>query len=403
MAYVMTSSWAGWKDTATLPLQANDVNLASFARPLSIERWRPVYGKYTATALDAGKPIKIKLSYANTHTTEDPNSGYMFIGYAYLGDTMPNEWPEKRQNVLVNGGFDDLSAFEAGYPALVQSIRSSDNWGAWFVAGVPAPTGWPYEVPSSYSLANKGGLWASGMYGSPLPTPGMSDVSIYTSKTLTLGQVVGPLAAGTTYYLDTACGINSGRYTLPLSDGNGVNWPGITPKIFIELWRIPAGVTDGTVIYNAIFAGNPSYVKVAEANAPVTGNIGGGNSDRNTPSSKWQLIGTSYTATSSDANMYVRVRGTIVVTTADPQFAFSDVYLSTAKRQVPGGAVTFNLSSGMQFDMLGPYDAYHNSLTSSYAADADGSGLVNFVDLAIMADDWLKSSLFTDATGATDN
>ena len=399
MAYVMTSSWAGWKDTATLTLEANGATLASFARPLSIERWRPVYGKYTAVPADAGKPIKIKLSYANTHTVEDSNSGYMFIGYAYLSDTMPPYWPEARANVLGNGGFDDLSAFEAGYPALVQSIRSSDNWGGSFVNGIPAPTSWLYEVPADYNLANKGGIWASGMYGSPLPTPGMTDVSMYTSNTLVLGQVVGPLANGTTYYLDTACGINSSQYILPLADGNGVNWPSPAPVLHIELWRIPAGVTSGSVIAAAIAGGNPSYVKVADANTSATGDIAGASTDRGTPSSKWQLIGKSYTATSLDTNMYVRVRGTGGAANL-PEFAFSDVYLSPTRRIVPGGAITFNISSGMQSVTEGAYDCYHAGVMglAAISADLDGNCTVNFLDFAIMAENWLKSS-FTDATG----
>ena len=41
----------------------------------------------------------------------------MLIGYAYLGTTIPAEWPEGRANLLTNGGFEDLSALDAAYPA----------------------------------------------------------------------------------------------------------------------------------------------------------------------------------------------------------------------------------------------------------------------------------------------
>jgi hypothetical protein len=98
--------------------------------------------------------------------------------------------------------------------------------------------------------------------------------------------------------------------------------------------------------------------------------------------------------------MYVRIRGSGGKSTT-PEYAFSDVYLSTEKRKVPGGSITFDLSSGLQYDVLGPYNAYHASLMGLYPADASGDGIVNFVDLAIMANNWLMSS-FTDSTGATD-
>ncbi len=395
MAYVMTSSWQGWKDTATMTLQANDVNLASFSRVLSIERWRPVYGTYTATSSDAGKPITLSFSYANTHTVEDPNPGYLFIGYAYVGDTMPPEWPEKRQNLLVNGGFEDLTEVNAISPALYHSLTAADNYGGWFTSSIhPTTPGWVYEVPAGYDFGNKGGLWGHGFYGSPLPTSGMHDIGIYTDNSLILGQVVGALANGTTYYLDSACAVSDANYL------NDVNWPNPAPRLRVELWRIPVGVTDGTVIYNAIAGGNPSYVKVAEANVAATGDMLGANATRGTVASKWQIIGTSYTATADDTAMYVRIRGS-GGTSPKPSFAFSDVYLSTAKRLVPGGAVTFDLSSGLQSEVLGPYNYYHATVMNLYAADTDGNGIVNLFDLVRIAQKWLQSS-FTDATGATD-
>jgi hypothetical protein len=205
------------------------------------------------------------------------------------------------------------------------------------------------------------------------------------------------LTEDTTYYLDAACGLSSGTYLLSTTDGNGVNWPNPAPKIRVELWRIPAGVTDGTVIYNAISGGNPNYVKVAEANVPATGDILGSNSGRNTPSSNWQVIGTSYTATSSDTSMYVRIRGTGGASYR-PEYAFSDVYLSTEKRKVPGGSQSANISSDVQYDVLGPYNTYHASLMDLYVADISGNGIVNFEDFSIMADEWLKLP-FTDITG----
>jgi len=389
MAYVMGShpvnSWYSWKDTATMTIAVNGVDVATFTRKLSRNIWRPIYGTYTATSADAGKSITIRLSYANTHTAESANPGYMYVGYAYLGQTIPSEWPEKRSNLLANGGFENLSVLDTYAPDIANSIRNSDNWGAWFVNGVPAPTGWVYEVPAGYTLANKGGIWASGMYGTPLPSPGMTDVAIYTSNTLILGQVIGSLSAGTTYYLDMACGINSSQYT------NTVTWPTPAPVFHIELWRIPAGISDGTVIYNAIAAANPGYVKVAEAAVGATGNVAGASTTLKTPASEWQLIGTTYTATSADTNMYIRIRGTGGAA-ANPEYAFSDVYLSTEKRLVPGGTYTFNLSEGIPYDILGPYNCFHSKLMGlSSEADIDDNCIVNLGDFALLAENWLEN------------
>jgi hypothetical protein len=387
MGYVMTNTWNGWKDVATMTIAVNGVDKAVFTRVLSRNKWRPIYGTYTAVPADAGKPITIKFSYTDLNF----DAGNMLLGYAYLGTTMPPEWPEKRQNLLTNGGFEDLSEVNALSPTLYHYLTVADNYGGWFTSSIhPTTPAWVYEVPSGFDFNNQGGLWGSGYYGSPLPTSGMHDITVYVDNNLILGQVVGSLTNGTKYYLDAACGILSTSY-------GSSNWPNPAPRFHVELWRIPAGVTNGTDIYNAIAGGNINYVKVAEANEAATGNVLGPNGIR---ASKWMIIGTSYTATSSDTNMYVRIRGS-GGTSTNPEYAFSDVYLSTEKRKVPGGSITFDLSSGLQYDVLGPYDTYHAGLMGVYAADADGSGLVNFVDFAIMAQDWLKSS-FTDSTGATD-
>jgi hypothetical protein len=390
MVYVLgthpTDSWRSWKDTATMTIAVNGADVATFTRKLSRNIWRPLYGTYTATSADAGKPITIRLSYANTHTAETTAPGYMFVGYAYLGTTIPVEWPEERPNLLTNGAFEDLSALEAVAPSVAQSIRNGDNWGAWFVDGSPAPTGWVYEVPAGYSLANKGGIWASGIYATPLPSPGLSDVDIYTSNTLVLGQVIGSLAAGTTYYLDMACGVNTSLYR------TNTNWPNPAPVFHIELWRIPAGVTDGTTIYNAIASSNPNYIKVAEAAVSSTGNIDGAQANFGTPASKWQLIGATYTSQAADSTMYVRIRGPGGAA-SNPEFAFCDVYLSTEKRLVPGGSYSFNISAGMPYDVFGPYNCFHGTLMGVGApeTDLDGNCLVNLKDLAMMAENWLEN------------
>ncbi len=401
MAYVMTrgyllgfDDWRGWKDFVTLTLEIDGVDVASFERVMSRERWRPLYGTYTATATDAGKPIKVKISYANSHTAEIEDAGYAYIGYVYLADMAPADWPDGRDNMLSNGGFDEID-WLIGTPLepVYNSIHNSDNWGAWLVSGVPAPINWLYEVPSGYDLANKGGMWASGMYGTPLPSPGMEDVCFYTSNTLVLGQVIGALNNGTTYYMDMACGVNS-------SDYSSTAWPDPAPSFHIELWRIPAGVTDGTVIYDGISSSAAGYTKIAETYTDATGNISGG-SGAGVVAAKWQLVGTSYTATAADTNVYLRVYGANGAAT-NPEFAFSDVYLSTAKRLVPGGDYSFEIQSGMQYDAYGPLNCYHGELmgTSAPATDINGDCRVDLYDYAYLANSWLDD-WFNNITGTT--
>lgn len=388
MGYVMTNTWYGWKDPATMSIAVDGVNKASFVRRLSRNKWRAVYGTYTAVPADAGKPIKISFEYEDI----DPNGTYagnLLVGYAYLGTTVPNEWPEKRQNVLVNGGFEDLSVIQSQASELYTSLTTSDNSGSMFlVSSIPSTPGWVYEVPSGYDFYNKGGLYARGRQAPPLPTPGLNDVAFFVDNDLILGQVVGSLASGTTYYLDAACGVSTYDYS---------TWPSPAPQLRVELWRIPAGVTSGTVIHDAIAAGNPSYIKVAEANVPSTGSVDTAYSN---PASKWHIIGTSYVAVSLDTNMYVRIRGTGGYSST-PEYAFSDVYLSTQKRAVPGGAITYNLSSGLQYDVLGPYNCYHAGLMGLEApvADIDGNCMVNLVDYAYLAENWVKD-WFNNITGS---
>jgi hypothetical protein len=155
------------------------------------------------------------------------------------------------------------------------------------------------------------------------------------------------------------------------------------------LWRIPSDVSDGNTIHTGIETSAPGYVMIAEAYADATGNISGGTF----PAAKWQLIGTEYTATSADTNVYVRVYGTGGAATM-PEFAFSDVYLSTQKRLVPGGDITFDIDTAMEYDTLGPYTCYHGTVMGleTPVADIDGNCIVNFTDIAILALDWLKPS-----------
>ncbi|HAL44531.1 MAG: hypothetical protein A2Y12_07365 [Planctomycetes bacterium GWF2_42_9] len=395
MGYVMTNTWYGWKDEATMNISIDGVTKTSVKRVLSRNKWRPIYGTYTATAADAGKTLTISFSYSDIDANSvTVSQGNMLVGYAYLGTTIPAEWPEKRTNKLTNGGFEDLSVIQVLSEDLYRHLTAADNYGDVFTASIhPNTPNWVYEVPSGFSYENTGGLWGTGYYGSPLPTPGMHDVVMYMNNDLKVGQVVGPLTSGATYYLDSACGVFVDGY------GSAGNWPSPAPILHIELWRIPAGVSDGTVIYNAIASSNPNYVKVAEAAVSSTGNIKG---SVGYYASKWQIIGTSYTATSLDTNMYVRIYGSGGYYST-PEYAFSDVYLSTQKRDVPGGATTFDLSSGLQYNVIGPYDCYHAGVmgvATMLNEDLNGDCIVNMADYATIAENWVKD-WYTNITGTT--
>jgi hypothetical protein len=236
-------------------------------------------------------------------------------------------------------------------------------------------------------MDKQGGIWSSAYYGAPIPSPGLNDIVVYGSGTMVYGQIVGALTAGTTYNYDMACGVLIEPNTW---GAKSVTWPNPAPTLHIELWRIPAGVTDPNVIHTGITTSQSGYVKIANADVVSTGDI---KSTR-----KWQVIGTSYTATSSDTNVYVRIYGTNPVTTGTsyPSFVFSDVYLSTQKRNVasstPGNSLVLNVSSGTQYNALGAYNCYQASLMgfTTPSIDLNCDCVMNFYDFAIMADEWLK-------------
>ena len=393
MAHKYTSDndlgeWYSWKDTATMEIAVDGVVKATASRRLSRSIWRALYTTYTAVPADAGKLISIRFSYANSNinVSGDP-SGAMNIGYAYLGTTMPTEYPEKRTNLLVNGGFEDLSIIQTAIPSLYTSLTTSDNSGAWLVSGAPALLpNWIYEVSAGYDLNNQGGVFSSAYYGSPIPSPGLNDVAVYGSGTFVLGQIVGALTSGTTYYLDTACGLlvdpllwGGATYTLPSP----------APKLNIELWRIPAGVTNPNTIHTGVITPLTGYVKIAEAHVDSTGDI-------KKTADTWQIVGTSYTATSADTNVYVRIYGTNPVTYKYPSFVFSDVYLSTQKRLVtgstPGNSLGVKVSSGVQYEALGAYNCYQASLMgfTAPANDINGDCRVDLNDFSILAEQWLE-------------
>jgi hypothetical protein len=295
----------------------------------------------------------------------------------------PDDWPEGRQNELTNGGFEDIDWMEGtDLDSVYQALYYSDNWGAWFVDGVPEPPGWLYEVPSGFSLADEGGLWCAGYHGSPIPTPGMNDVVIHASDDLILGQIIGGLSSGQMYYLDMACAVKSGEY------GDTATWPGTAPQLHLELWQIPVSATDGDTIHTGITTSAAGYNKIKDITVSATGNLYGGGS---APKTRWQLIGDTYTATSADTNVYLRLYGSGGAATM-PEYAFSDVYLSTEKRLVPGGDITFEIAAGMQYDIAGPYNCEHAAMMGTVAPDGDLSGdcKVNLQDLAILSSNWLS-------------
>ncbi|MEN6306948.1 MAG: LamG domain-containing protein [Anaerohalosphaeraceae bacterium] len=405
MGYVMASGnesgeWYGWKDTATMEIVVDNVIKATFSRPLSRSIWRALYGTYTADAADAGKPITIRFSYANTFTHYYVQSGTMYVGYAYLGTTIPNEWPEKRSNRLVNGGFEDLSIIQTALPELYTSLTTTDGWGAWFTTGMPTTSllpNWIYEVPSSYDLNNQGGIFSSAYYSSPIPSPGLNDIVVYGSGSMVYGQIIGTLTPGLTYNLDMACGV---LIDPKLWGAYATTWPKPAPVLHIELWRIPAGVTNSAVIHTGVMTSQSGYVKIAEAFADATGDIKGASSTSTPKKSNWQMIGTTYTATTADTNVYVRVYGTNAVAATCPSFVFSDVYLSTEKRQVQGGTLICDIAPGTPYDVLGPYDCYQGGLMGINAPveDLNGDCVVNMIDLAMIADNWLEN-WYTSITG----
>jgi hypothetical protein len=405
MGYVMaggdesgleSGEWRGWKDTATMEIAVDGVVKTTFSRKLSRGVWRALYGTYTAVPADAGKPISIRFSYANTYTHYYVQSGTMNVGYAYLGTTVPAEWPEKRGNLLTNGSFEDLSAvqsFDTAYgTTYYNSLTASDNAGAWFASGMPMTSiipGWIYEVTGGYDLNNQGGIFSTGYYSAPIPSPGFNDIVIYGSGTMVYGQIVGALTAGATYYLDTACGV----LIEPAVWGSAtVTWPSPAPTLHVELWRIPAGVTDPAVIHTGVATSAAGYVKLAYADVVSTGDIKANND-------KWQIIGTSYTATSADTNVYVRIYGTNAVTVSPdyhPSFVFSDAYLSTQKRLIAGGSLINSISAGVAADLMVPYDCYQAFLmgyTAPAVGDINGDCTVNLSDFALIASQWLEAGI----------
>jgi len=390
MAYKYTSGndlgeWYGWNDEAIMEVLVDNTVKATFTRRLSRSIWRPLYGTYTAEAADAGKSLTIRFSYNNAFTRYYAQSGYLYVGNAYLGTTMPAEWPEGRDNLLANGGFEDLSAIQSAVPALYATLNAADSNGAWFTTSTPSTSlypNWIYEVPTGYVLNNQGGIFDSGYYAAPIPSPGLNDIAVYASGTFVLGQIVGSLTTGTTYNFDTACGV---LIEPQVWGANSVTWPSPEPTLHMELWRIPSGVTDGATINNGITNNLTGYVKIADANATSTGDI--------KSTHKWQIVGGQYTATSSDTNIYVRIYGKNAVSgVTHPSFVFSDAYISTDNRDVQGGSLTCDIATTVQYDTLGPYNCYQAGLMGYDApeGDLDSNCLVNLIDFSLVAEEWLE-------------
>ncbi len=74
--------------------------------------------------------------------------------------------------------------------------------------------------------------------------------------------------------------------------------------------------------------------------------------------------------------------------------------LSTQKRLVPGGGLTFDIASGMEYETAEPYTCTHAVLMGLPAPEADLNGdcYVNMNDLVLFAESWLRN-WFTNISG----
>jgi hypothetical protein len=308
--------------------------------------WRQISLKHTGDGTSTGKYLRLKFSYGPESVTGSAvgGGGYGAIGKASITTTEPDTWP--RENLLVNGDFEDYSSLPAGTNNNDGYIDLFSYYEHYTQGSVP---GWD-TTGVWYGLQCM--LWV------PPPQPAMGRVSAWFDGTIEQ-YVPTAMVNGQEYHVDFMACINGSAYV------SGLDWPATNPNMVVEVYWLGAGETDLT--------GTHGLITSASIQTPIEGPVLGNPAYTGNPYTPWLSEEASFTADAALAGKELYVKAycdnpTVVYPT------FEEIYLSTEPRT-----------------QVGPYTCYEQNNTYGIAAetDLDGNCVVDIDDLALFVENWM--------------
>ncbi len=307
--------------------------------------WREISTEFTADADAHGRFLRLRFEFGPNPFPDSTAAGYGVIGKASITISQPSAC--RRNNLLVNGDFEDYSSLSMG-------TNNNDGWLDLFsyvnhftMNNIP---GWDTSSNAAYYFGLQCMLWA------PAPQPATGRISAWFTNKIEQKITGETIQNGQTYYLDFLACINGSQYV------SGTSWPAKDPNMVVDIYWL-------TSRQNKPLAGN----LIASLKAPIVGPLVGNPDYNNSPYTPWLSAETSFTADATMAGNYFYVSARC----DDPAVlypTFEEIYLSKEPR-TPVGPYTCQ----QQMEISG--------LTISTDLNNDCS--VDLDDLLLLAAHWL--------------
>lgn len=330
--------------SGTVVAEANFVFPTQFA-------WRVINAQYIADASAAGKYLRVKFDYAANPILGGNATGFAVIGNASLTKQMPDVWP--RQNLLVNGDFENYSSLPMG-------TNNNDGWldlfnyvSHWTEGSIP---GWDAsDNPGSAWYGLQCMLWA------PTPQPSKGRVASWFTNSIAQKITSETIQLGQTYYVDYMAALNAADYA-----AGYIEWPEIDPNMIVEVYWLAPGQNTPTGTQGV------DWGLIVTLKEKILGPIRGSYT-YNVPFGNWVTPHTSFVADSSLAGKSFYVKA--YCENPDlPYPTFEEIFLSKQQRLNIGAYTCFELNDkfGGTIDM-----------------DVNSDCAIDFKDISQMVETWL--------------
>ena len=336
-------------DNPTNPTSALDIGGDTFIFPNNTA-WRQLAVAYTAQAPDAGKYLRLKFDFGPNPFPGAVATGYANIGKASITTVKPDTWP--RENLLVNGDFEDYSSLPIGTNENNGYLDLFNYIGHYTSGDIP---GWDASSnPSSAYYGLQCMLWVAP------PQPAMGRVSAWFTEAIEQYVEAEAIQEGQTYYVDFIAGVNASGW----GPGGGYTWPVTDPNMVVDVYWVAPDHNDLSGMENT------DWGHILSLEPSITGPLLG---REDVPSAEWASAQTSFTADASlDGKSFYVVAYCNDSSILYP--TFEEIYISKEPRAA-----------------IGPYTCYEQrtyyGMTS--AADINLDCKVDLYDLELFVDNWL--------------
>ncbi|HBG27964.1 MAG: hypothetical protein A2Y10_03010 [Planctomycetes bacterium GWF2_41_51] len=323
---------------------------ANFILPSELV-WRVINAQYTADAASAGKYLRLKFDYSANPILGGTVTGSAIIGKASVAKQAPDVWP--RQNLLVNGDFEDYSSLPMG-------TNNNDGWldlfnyvSHWTEGSIP---GWD-------ASSNPGSAWygLQSMLWAPAPQPARGRVSCWFTNAIEQKITSETIQLGQTYYVDYMAALNAADYA-----AGYVQWPEIDPNMIVNVYWLASGQNKPTGIEGT------DWGLILSLKGQIQGPIRG-SYNYNVPFGNWVTPQNSFTADASLAGKSLYVKA-YCENPETPYPTFEEIFVSKQPRFDNGAYTCYELN-----DRFG----------GTPEMDVNNDCAIDFKDVSQMVEAWL--------------